>query len=207
MTSWGIFWVVFCNMSWPWCLPTDILGYIRDPVRLQKETGKDQTLSKKEGKHIEILILYSCPKKPLSAGEPTLGIPSQSKKMGSWILPYAWLMRLFRGTVEWWNSRWMKKWGRRLSRWDFRQSGERWSIISQQLNWVQRYISLRILSRNFHHLRIWKKRINSPKVDLNIMFQGIKMDSWGQKAVKTTFPAPLFNFWILESSNPLLTFR
>ena len=47
---------------------------------LQKETGKDQTLSKKEEKHIEILILYTCPKKPLSAVEPTLGIPASQKE-------------------------------------------------------------------------------------------------------------------------------
>ena len=47
---------------------------------LQKETGKDQTLSKKEEKYIEILMLYTCPKKPLGEVEPALGIPASQKE-------------------------------------------------------------------------------------------------------------------------------
>ena len=47
---------------------------------LQRETGEDQALGKKEEKYIEILMIYTGHKKPVAQSELALGIPARQKE-------------------------------------------------------------------------------------------------------------------------------
>jgi len=56
--------------------PHGSIGFLTKSIYLQKEAGREQTLAKKDGRFIEVLIVFTGYKKPVEQFETVLGIPT-----------------------------------------------------------------------------------------------------------------------------------